>query len=145
MGVPAGLLGTAPVATVVAVLATIDPEDGLRPDLEPTDVTPGVVGFAVTALVVAGLIGLLLSMVVKLRRVNLGTERPAPPWAGADAAGAGGVDGDDADGVRGADAGRGAGPGTPGAPDAPHQPDRPTDDASDGPADDGAGSGGPVR
>lgn len=74
------LLGTAPVATALAVLATVDPEDGLRPDLEPTDVTPGVVGFAVTALVVVGLIGLLLSMVVKLRRVNLGTERPAPPW-----------------------------------------------------------------
>lgn len=76
-----GLLAAVPVGAVVAVLATVDPEDGLRPDLEPTDVTPGVVGFAVTALVVVGLIGILLSMVVKLRRVNLGAERPAPPWA----------------------------------------------------------------
>ncbi|WP_225755395.1 hypothetical protein [Actinotalea sp. Marseille-Q4924] len=71
----------APVDAVVALLVLAGAEDGLRPDLEPTDVTPGVLGFAVTALVVVGLIGLLLSMVVKLRRVNLGTERPAPPWA----------------------------------------------------------------
>jgi hypothetical protein len=89
MAALSAILGTAPVAATVALLATVDPEDGLRPDLEPTDVTPGVVGFAVTALVVAGLIGLLLSMVVKLRRVNLGAERPAPPWAPGDAAGAG--------------------------------------------------------
>nr|WP_297427438.1 hypothetical protein [uncultured Actinotalea sp.] len=148
MGAPVGVLGTAPVAAAVALLATVDPEDGLRPDLEPTDVTPGVVGFAVTALVVAGLIGLLLSMVVKLRRVNLGTERPAPPWAsGTDTAGSGGVGGDDVAGAGGAGAGgTGADPGAPGVPDAPDHPDRLADDGPGaGGASDGAGPGGPGR
>lgn len=83
MGVVPGVLSAVPVEAVVAVLVS-GAEDGLRPDLEPTDVTPGVVGFAVTAIVVAGLIALLLSMVAKLRRVNLGAERPERPWASPD-------------------------------------------------------------
>lgn len=66
---------------VAGAFLALAAEDGLRPDLEPTDVTPGVVGFAVTAIVVAGLIGLLLSMVVKLRKVNLGAEQPERQWA----------------------------------------------------------------
>jgi hypothetical protein len=73
-------LAALPAERALALLAGAG-EDGLRPDLEPTDVTPGVVGFAVTAIVVAGLIGLLLSMVVKLRKVNLGAEQPERRWA----------------------------------------------------------------
>ncbi|MBC7292089.1 MAG: hypothetical protein H5T83_12250 [Actinotalea sp.] len=106
-------MAAGPVAASAAVtrvvLAAGGGDDGLRPDLEPMDVTPGVVGFAVTALVVAGLIGLLLSMVVKLRRVNLGAERPAPPWADPEqdgTAGEGVADADDGDRPRT----RGAGP-----------------------------------
>lgn len=107
------LTGALAVATGPVLAVLTGAEDGLRPDLEPTDVTPGVVGFAVTALVVVGLIGLLLSMVVKLRKVNLGAEPAERPWAaptGPDAEG--GVDG-------------GAAPGRPGPGGAsrPEDPD----------------------
>lgn len=136
MTVVSALLGTAPVASAMALLATVDPEDGLRPDLEPTDVTPGVVGFAVTAVVVVGLIGLILSMVVKLRRVNLGTERPAPPWAsdgGApdDGASDGGSGGASDLGSGGGASGGGASGGRPGPDGHPGPGGRPGPDGRD--------------
>lgn len=104
----AAFLAAVPLERATALLVRAA-EDGLRPDLEPTDVTPGVVGFAVTAIVVAGLIGLLLSMVVKLRKVNLGAEQPERPWATP-------PDTDPGDEDRRA-AGPGGDAGTPGPPD----------------------------
>lgn len=146
MAMSTGVLGTAPVAAAVTLLATVDPEDGLRPDLEPTDVTPGVVGFAVTALVVVGLIGLLLSMVVKLRRVNLGTERPAPPWtSGGDAAAPGSGPGPgDGSGGRGTHAGGTARPTGDADGAAGVHRDHRADDGPDA-ADVGGGPGGSGR
>lgn len=43
-------------------------------EFEPTDVTPGILGFAVTFAVVLGLVVLLVSMTGKLRRVNHRTD-----------------------------------------------------------------------
>lgn len=64
---------------VLAAQATPDPaEPTLRPGLEPTDVTPGLAGFLVTFALALVLVGLLLSLTRKLRRVRVRGGAPTP-------------------------------------------------------------------
>ncbi|GGC15553.1 hypothetical protein [Cellulomonas carbonis] len=77
-----GDVGRGPGSWVASTAAAPD-DPGMR-QFEPTDVTPGVLGFAVTFAVVIGLVVLLLSMVGKLRRVN---HRPPDEVGGPDVAG----------------------------------------------------------
>jgi hypothetical protein len=49
---------------------TTPPTDELRPGLDPTDISPGLIGFVVTFLVAAAAVLLFLSMSGKLRKVS---------------------------------------------------------------------------
>lgn len=53
----------------VATTATPSPEVSLHEGLKDTDVSPGFVGFAVTFVVVVAVIGLMLSMTKRVRRI----------------------------------------------------------------------------
>ncbi len=54
----------------VAVVATSEPDDGLRDDLTPQDVSPGLLGFVVIFAAAVACIPLFLSMTRKLRKVD---------------------------------------------------------------------------
>lgn len=100
------------------VVATSEPDDGLRDDLEPQDVSPGLLGFVVIFAAAVACIPLFLSMTRKLRKVDPRRERPAdgqePADGGADAGPTdGGAPPADADAPGGGD-----NPGADTAPDA---------------------------
>ncbi|GEM_PF-1098456 len=117
--VPTAAGGPGWAADVVAETATPSPsEDPLRKDLDPNDVSPGLVGFLAIFLVALATVGLFFALSRQLRRMRHNAE----------------VQGIGADGPleAGAD---GAEPGAEG-------PDGPT---GDGGAPDGAPGGGPAR
>ncbi len=72
---PSGTLAAGPWTTVggptatVATTATPSPAVSLRDGLKDTDVSPGFAGFAVTFVVVLVVIGLMLSMTRRVRRI----------------------------------------------------------------------------
>ncbi|NMR19841.1 hypothetical protein [Cellulomonas fimi] len=78
----AALLSVAAEQTV-ATTATPSPtpEDGLRRDLDPQEVSPGLVGFVPVFLIALACIGLFLSLASKIRKVN---RSPEPEEPGAD-------------------------------------------------------------
>lgn len=73
-------LGYAPSSAAVTASTTTDPEPAttsttpgiptMRPDLEVTDVSPGLAGFLAIFVVAVAAILLMLSMTRKLRKVN---------------------------------------------------------------------------
>lgn len=68
------------------VVATPGPEDGLRDDLTPQDVSPGLLGFVVIFAAAVACIPLFLSMTRKLRKVDPRRERPTAAPAPEDGA-----------------------------------------------------------
>ncbi len=68
------IVWTGPLASVEFVAETTTPsassEPSLRPGLSDTDVAPGFVGFAVTFAVVIAVMGLMISMSRRVRRIN---------------------------------------------------------------------------
>ena len=90
--------GFAPLAgTVTAGTVTPAPPPGsnLREEIDPGDVSPGLLGFLPVFLIALACIGLFLSLTSKLRKVNRRQERldaeeaaaAGPPAAGRPAAG----------------------------------------------------------
>jgi hypothetical protein len=80
----------------LAALAAVTPSPTPAPDFDPNSVTPTWVGFAITFLVAAATVLLILDMVRRIRRTRyrgeiqelLDAEREAADRAGGDAAGA---------------------------------------------------------
>lgn len=111
-----------------AVSPTPDQEDGLRPGLDPSQVTPGLLGFLATLMLVVAVIFLVRDMSRRIRRVRY---QSGADDAGSDGSGPDGVkqDGpaadrtetllDDDSGDHGTE-GRSSVPGTPGAPGSPN-------------------------
>jgi hypothetical protein len=85
-GLPAldGALVALPAHLTVATTATPSPspEDGLRRDLDPSEVSPGLLGFVPVFLIALACIGLFLSFSSKIRKVNRAPE-PGDPGASA--------------------------------------------------------------
>lgn len=105
-----------------AVSPTPDQEDGLRPGLDPSQVTPGLLGFLATLALVVAVIFLVRDMSRRIRRVRYQapSDDTAADGSGNNSSPAGGpemlLDDDSVD--HGAE-GRSSVPGTPGAPGSP--------------------------
>jgi hypothetical protein len=89
-------------ADVVAETATPSPsEDPLREDLDPNDVSPGLVGFLAIFAVALATVGLFFALSRQLRRMRhnaevqgIGADGPLEPGDGDDGATSGGATGD---------------------------------------------------
>ncbi|QJW34815.1 hypothetical protein [Cellulosimicrobium protaetiae] len=114
---PTGAGGPGWAADVVAETATPSPaDDPLREDLDPNDVSPGLVGFVAIFAVALATVGLFFALSRQLRRMRhnaevqgIGADGPLEPGDGADG---------EAPGTAGPDAASpGAATGDDGAPD----------------------------
>ncbi|WP_265523504.1 hypothetical protein [Oerskovia flava] len=74
LGVPGAALPGGPGWAAGVLAETSDPfpapTDPLRPDLEPTDVSPGLPGFLAIFLLAVACVGLFLGLSRQLRRMN---------------------------------------------------------------------------
>ncbi|WP_426309350.1 hypothetical protein [Cellulosimicrobium sp. E-16] len=100
--VASGAGGPGWAADVVAETATPSPsDDPLREDLDPNDVSPGLVGFLAIFAVALATVGLFFALSRQLRRMRhnaevqgIGADGPLEPGDGDDGESSGGATGD---------------------------------------------------